>query len=80
MQAQPQRLRGQARARPTRKNPLHIFFEIPPAVFFGNGKGCFLVVRLLQAVEALGLRLGGRAAALRALNLKAKRYIYNRYG
>jgi len=34
VKAQPCRLRGQARARPTRKPPLDSFFEIPPAVFF----------------------------------------------
>ena len=67
-EAQPQRLRVLARARPTRKT-LSLFLR-PPAEFLFSCKGCFLVVRLLQAVEALGLRPGGIAAALRAHNLK----------
>ena len=70
MQAQPQRLRGQARARPTRKTLCFIFLNFPRRDFFFSCKGCFLVVRLLQAVEALGLRPGGKAAALRALDTK----------
>ena len=57
--------------RPTRKTLCLIFLISPRRDFFFSCKGCFLVVRLLQAVEALGLRPGGRAAALRALDPQA---------
>ena len=79
--AQPRRLRACNARRPHQKNPLLIFLFPPAEFLFWNWKGCFLVVRLLQAVKASGLRSGGRAAALCAiypLCIVSKTHTHNR--